>query len=65
MSDFYTCVILLINQSEEIGEIQLSVLALEGAKYALTHSIISGPFQESNLNPLMTNKLAEWVVRFI
>ena len=32
MPDFYTWVILLTNQSEEIGEKQISVLAPEGAK---------------------------------
>ena len=34
MPEFYTWAILLINQSDEIGGKQLSILALEGAKIA-------------------------------
>ena len=34
MQEFYTWAILLINQNDEIGERQLSVLALEGVKIA-------------------------------
>ena len=34
MAEFYTLVIFLINQQEEIGEKQLTVLAPEGGKLA-------------------------------
>ena len=60
MPEFYTCVILLLNQLDEIGEKRLSVYGLRGGQICPLMHACGSDFRLYNGSDLKTYLLMRW-----